>query len=131
MSAWRGNFYVITGAANGSNFITPTTWTGLIHDEVLKQCDLLDGVSDSIIEDVDLCQFRPEALLCEEGVSRGNASSPTCLTVEQVEIVRQVYSPLYGQQGQLLYPGLQPGAESAAVKTGGILSGASFLSAAV
>ena len=118
--SWRASFFPITGPKNSSDFITRSTWTGLIHDEVLKQCDGLDGVENGILEDPSLCDFRPEALMCSE--SNTNASS--CLSPQQVDVVRRVFAPLTGEQGQLIYPGLQPGAEVAAVQR--LLAGAPF-----
>lgn len=120
MSAWRARFYTLTGASDSSTFIATETWKGLIHDEVLKQCDDLDGVQDGILADPNLCAatFRPEALLCNATESLG------CLTAHQVEVVRQVFSPLYGVAGDLIYPPLAPGAEAQA--TDRLLSGTAF-----
>lgn len=75
ISSWRASFYPITGPSNASDFIQPFTWTGLSHREILRQCDGIDGVLDGILEDSDLCNFRPEALICT-GSSRGRT---TCL----------------------------------------------------
>ena len=125
MSAWRASFFVITGAANSSGFITKDFWQGLIHDEILRQCDVLDGVQGGIISDPATCAaiFRPEALLCNYTTADSEANA-TCLTPTQVQAVRKVYSPLYGTSGQLIYPGLAPGAEMQA--TDRLLSGAAF-----
>ena len=105
LQSWRASFFPITGSANSSAFISTASWTTLIHDEVLKQCDGLDGVMDGIIEDPNLCSFRPEALLCTK-----NASTK-CLTSTQVETVRKIFSPFYGEDGNLIYPAMQPGSE--------------------
>jgi feruloyl esterase len=87
LSSWRASFFPITGLANSSTFIKPATWTGLIHDEILRQCDGLDGATDGIIEDPSLCNFRPGALLCAN-----LTSNPTteCLSGIQVKIVQDV-----------------------------------------
>ncbi|SMQ53686.1 unnamed protein product [Zymoseptoria tritici ST99CH_3D7] len=127
MSAWRASFYTITGANTSEGFIQAATWQGLIHDEVMRQCDELDGVRDGILADPAPCAaiFRPETLLCNCTSPATTASTnATCLTPDQVSVVRQVFSPLYGTSGQLLYPGLSPGAESAATQR--LLSGTSF-----
>lgn len=84
-------------------------WKGLIHEEVLRQCDGLDGAMDGIIEDPNFCKFRPEALLC------ANDTATDCLTLSQVEQVIRVFSPLYGEHGKLVYPAMQPGSEVMAV----------------
>ncbi|KAL8635182.1 MAG: hypothetical protein Q9228_007302, partial [Teloschistes exilis] len=105
LQSWRASFFPITGSNTSSNFISTSTWINLIHKEVLNQCDHLDGVIDSIIEDPSICHFRPETLLCTQ-------SHPTnCLTAKQVTIVRKVFGPLYGEHDDLIYPAMQPGSE--------------------
>ncbi|KNG91276.1 hypothetical protein ANOM_000340 [Aspergillus nomiae NRRL 13137] len=86
--SWRASFFPITGSADSANFISVSTWKNLIHPEVLAQCDTLDCVDDGIIEDPTLCHFHPE-----------------------VEIVRKVFSPMYGEDEQLIFPAMQPGSE--------------------
>jgi feruloyl esterase len=109
MQSWVLSFYGKTGDKGSPNFIDSATWTGLIHGEILNQCDLLDGFADGIIEDPTLCNFRPEALICEEGMTE------SCLTRAQVDIVRDVFSPLYGYNSELVFPAMQPGSEDMAV----------------
>lgn len=105
LQSWRASFFPITGPNTSSNFISKSTWATLIHDEILNQCDEIDGVIDGIIEDPNLCNFRPETLLCAAD------TSTDCLTSAQVEIVRKVFSPLYEENGDLIYPAMQPGSE--------------------
>ena len=110
LQSWRASFFLITGSNTSSGFISQSSWTTLIHDEILNQCDGLDGVMDGIIEDPNLCHFRPEALLCSK-----NAFTK-CLTSIQVEMVREIFSPFYGEDGNLIYPAMQPGSEILAAK---------------
>jgi feruloyl esterase len=84
-------------------------WSGLIHGEILRQCDSLDGVSDGIIEYPDLCKFDPKPLQCQ-----GDSTS-NCLTIQQLEIVRKVFQPLTYSDGSLIYPGMQCGSEQKAI----------------
>lgn len=107
--SWRANFFPLTGSVGSPDFITPSTWTTLIHDEILKQCDGIDGVIDGILEHPELCNFRPEALACVDDIVTD------CLTTVQVEIVRKIFSPLYGEDNNLMYPAMQPGSEVLAV----------------
>ncbi|KAE8370201.1 tannase and feruloyl esterase-domain-containing protein [Aspergillus caelatus] len=103
--SWRASFFPITGSADSTNFINVSTWKNLIHSEVLAQCDTLDCIDDGIIEDPTLCHFRPEVLICtKEKINN-------CLSIEQVEIVQKVFSPMYGENGQLIFPSMQPGSE--------------------
>ncbi|KAH0579445.1 hypothetical protein H2248_002309 [Termitomyces sp. 'cryptogamus'] len=96
------------GAPNAStspSFISADLWE-LVAAEILAQCDELDGVRDGIITEPDACDFRPEALLCS-----GNGTAG-CLSIAQVEALRKIYQPLYGVEGQLLYPRPDPGCEA-------------------
>ncbi|OBT77018.1 hypothetical protein VF21_02884 [Pseudogymnoascus sp. 05NY08] len=102
--AWNGHFFGIIGTANSSDFISAALWN-TIHIEVLRQCDGLDGVVDGIVEDPSLCNPRPEALLCKPG------KSTNCLTPNQAQIVRNVFSDYIAEDRSLIFPRLQPGAE--------------------
>lgn len=103
--SWRASFFPLTGSTSDYNFISAATWNTTIHDEVLRQCDTIDGVEDGIIEDPLLCDFNPEALLCQ------NNSTTACLDSTQVEIVKKVYSDYLWPNGSLVFPGMQPGSE--------------------
>ena len=95
------------GAPNrnaSASYISPDLWT-VVANQVLEQCDELDGVIDGIITEPDACDFRPEELLCVDG------GTEDCLSAEQVEALRRLYSPLYGLKGEFLYPRYDPGAE--------------------
>ncbi|KAF7323975.1 Carboxylic ester hydrolase [Mycena kentingensis (nom. inval.)] len=116
-----------TGAcaqANGAPVESPSswaeniplqTWQGLVADEVLRQCDALDGRVDGLIGEPDDCDFRPEALLCESD------DAADCLTARQVDTLRTIYSPLYVDD-EFIYSRFDPGAEADA-GSGFLLSG--------
>ncbi|KAF7595565.1 hypothetical protein BBP40_005600 [Aspergillus hancockii] len=117
--SWRASFFPITGSVNSSGFITPSVWKSVIHPEVLNQCDDLDGLADGIIEDPTLCNFRPDVLQCTT-----SHRTSDCLTSAQVAVVRKVFSPLYGAEGRLIFPAMQPGSEVEAA--GQLYSGTPF-----
>jgi feruloyl esterase len=103
--SWRAHFFPITGAIGSKNSFPVTAWKTWIHDEVLKQCDMIDGVQDGIIEDPSLCAFDPSALLC-----RGNTTEK-CLSEIQVGQVKAIFSDYKYPNGELIYPAMQPGSE--------------------
>ncbi|KAJ7509460.1 tannase and feruloyl esterase [Mycena galericulata] len=84
-------------------FIPPELWN-LVAAEVLAQCDAIDGVRDGIITEPDVCNFQPEALVCQGGSTEG------CLMPAQVEVLHTIYAPLY-DGGELIYSRLDPGSE--------------------
>ncbi|KAK1219218.1 hypothetical protein PQX77_018074 [Marasmius sp. AFHP31] len=108
--SWLGHLYSeITKDSSSPSFIPTDTWTGLIHNDVISQCDGIDGVIDSIIEDPHRCEYDPSKLLCSESTTSNN--NGTCLTATQVETVRKVYAPFIGLDGREIYPASQPGGE--------------------
>jgi feruloyl esterase len=107
LTSWSATFYRIFGNPNDPTYIPAGALWSLIHQEVLKQCDGIDGAVDGIIEDPLLCQFRPEALQCAPGVT----NSSSCLTSAQVGAVRAAFTDFYGVDGKLIYPRMQPGSE--------------------
>ena len=110
LSSWSGSFFSIFGKPGDPSFVPAGPLWTLVHQEVLNQCDAIDGAVDGIVEDPMLCQFRPEALLCAPGTS----STTTCLTSAQVIAVRAAFTDYYGVDGQLIFPRMQPGSEEIA-----------------
>ena len=108
LTSWSSHFYPITGTNTSATFIPMPLWS-VVHDDVLKQCDGLDGLVDGILEDPLMCRYDPTGLTCTEG-----SNSSTCLTPVQVETVKKYFEPLLNAEGDLVYPPLQYGAEVAA-----------------
>ncbi|KAJ6160720.1 hypothetical protein N7470_004116 [Penicillium chermesinum] len=80
---------------------------GSIRSSALRQCDTLDGAKDGIIEDPDLCRPILQTLICAADAKQ----TSSCLSSAQVHAAEQVFSPLYGTNGDLLDPRMQPGSE--------------------
>jgi hypothetical protein len=93
----------------------------VVSAEILRQCDLLDGVADGIITEPDICNFRPETLLCTK------SKKTDCLTAIQVQALRNIYSPVV-DGSKLIYPRYSPGAEADPIA--GVLFSGTFISLA-
>ncbi|KAH8897927.1 tannase and feruloyl esterase [Thozetella sp. PMI_491] len=104
LTSWSCHFLPLTGPSGSASFIPLDMWP-IIHQEVLNQCDALDGLVDGILEAPDLCNFDATTLVCVGGQTQG------CLTQKQAETLRSIFSPLLDEEGSLVYPRLQPGAE--------------------
>lgn len=115
--AWRASFYTITGDAGASSsspgFVSAETWKTTVHDEVLRQCDAIDGVEDGIIEDPILCHVDVDKLLCDPPTTtnNGNSTPTSCLTAAQATVVKAVFADYLWPNGTLLYPRPNPGSE--------------------
>src|SRR5207245_1134041 len=88
------------------SYIPPEKYA-LVHEAVLKACDVLDGVKDGVIENPTVCHFDPKVLVCK------GADGPNCLTPAQAETARSLYAPVKNPKtGAEVMPALlQPGSE--------------------
>ncbi len=78
----------------------------LLQQNVLLQCDHLDGVRDRIINDPRDCNFDFSKLpLCPD-----DKASASCFTKEQLAAIKVVYSPLQVNKN-VIYPGFPFGLE--------------------
>ena len=68
------------------NLILGEKALALLHNAALALCDMDDGVKDGIIGNPRGCRFKPEALSCKSG------ETSACLTSEQVDAARKIYS---------------------------------------
>jgi feruloyl esterase len=77
----------------------------LLHSAALAACDAVDGVTDGVIGSPENCAFDPDVLACS-----GDQSS-SCLSAEQINTVRQLYSSPVNPKTNRPIPGLFPGSE--------------------
>ena len=81
-----------------------------IGAEVLKQCDIQDGLADNIIMDPYGCDFFPETLLC--GPDVGDQISAGCLTKAQIGTLYQIYNDYVETNQTFVFPHLALGSEA-------------------
>ena len=77
----------------------------LVHDAIIKQCDMLDGVKDGILESPLLCHFDPAKLQCKGG------DAPNCLTNAEVRALRKIYGGTRLSTGEEVVAGPALGGE--------------------
>jgi feruloyl esterase len=85
--------------------LLPDATLNALAAEVMNQCDDKDGVKDNILAAPEACKFAPEKLLC------AGAAAPTCLTAEQLALVRALYTGPVDSAGKPLYHGAPLGSE--------------------
>ena len=100
----QGYRYVVSHRSPTSS-IPPRTLP-MLAQEVLSQCDGLDGLVDGIIDDPRRCSANFLPLACKPGAAMG------CLNSDQITALQAIYSGLHDPRtGTLIYPGFSPGAE--------------------
>jgi feruloyl esterase len=92
---------------NLSNHVITQDNLRLLQQQILKQCDTLDGVKDNILNDPRACKFDFSVLpVCPDDKPTAN-----CFTTKQLEAIKTVYSSLTEKQ-DTIYPGFPFGAEN-------------------
>ena len=87
----------------------PAAKLPLLEAAVNAKCDLKDGIADGVLNDPRQCDFKPSSLLCKAG-----QDPQTCFTAKQVVALEKIYRGAYNPRtGELIFPGLLPGAETA------------------
>lgn len=76
----------------------------LIGKAVLKQCDILDGLEDGILNNPLQCNFDVSSLACDSGKTN------SCLSDQEVAAAKRIYHDLRDQEGRI-FPGMPPGGE--------------------
>ena len=89
------------------NPLTPKS-VALLDANTRRACDLLDGVADGLIGDPRKCTVD---LLELDNLECGGEQSADCLTAGQLETARYLYTGITDESGEVVVPGVYPGAE--------------------
>jgi feruloyl esterase len=114
LQGWSAHFAQLTGATGNDTFLSLADWT-IVQTYVLEQCDAaLDNVADGILEDPTQCKFDVSKI----PTCAGEDDTTECLSATQKQTVEDVFKPLLGSDGNLIYPALFPGSQVDAFKLG-------------
>ena len=91
----------------------PAAKLALVTRAVLEACDGRDGVKDGFLNDPRACSFDVGRLQCT------GSDTESCLTAPQIETMKRAYAPVRLANGELVFPGKDPGSESAWVGVSG------------
>jgi len=89
----------------------------LSDEQVLRQCDELDGVKDNVITNPLVCRPELSILSCDQPY----ANSSSCLSYEKIDRMYRIWADYHSvTNAELLFPGFMPGSEGlAAFSVGG------------
>jgi len=92
--------------SHGSSVLNPTS-VKLVHDAVLAQCDLDDGVRDGVVSQPRGCRFDPATLACK------SKASAACLTDKQIAALKKIYAGPFAPKSSNFSGAFMPGSELA------------------
>lgn len=79
----------------------------ILQDEILKQCDMIDGIGDSILNNPGKCNFNFDALpLCPD-----DEAGKDCFTTAQIKAIKKIYNGI-DLGNKISYPGFPYGGEN-------------------
>ena len=81
-----------------------------LHNQVLKKCDAIDGISDGVIDNPMVCDFEPTQDL-NDLMCPNDRSSDECFTKNQIQTITQFYAGPVDDFGRQVYPGKALGSE--------------------
>jgi len=92
--------------ANGAAILKPGK-DKLVGDEVMRQCDAIDGATDGVIADPRACKSDLASIGCKVGGAPEN-----CLSEAELGVIAKWRAGPRNAAGELLYPGnIPPGSE--------------------
>ncbi|CAE6340027.1 unnamed protein product [Rhizoctonia solani] len=93
--------------------VVPTSFFTTWAQEVLAQCDEIDGVKDNVILNPRLCTPDTSTVVCGASTPSAYVNSSTCITEGQATTLAAVYKNWTSSvTGELLFPSYDPGSES-------------------
>lgn len=98
--------WVMQATGDPENYIPQAKWKA-VQNTVNSACDALDEVRDGVLNDPRECHFDPATMECKNGVD-----NDSCLTPKQAAALKKIYVGARTSKGNLIMPGLLPGAES-------------------
>ncbi|KAG8718575.1 hypothetical protein FRC08_004943 [Ceratobasidium sp. 394] len=83
-----------------------------LNNEVVSQCDKLDGVSDGILVNPRLCKPDLSRVACGSANLSSYFSPSNCFSQPQMITLKAIYANWTSNPGELLFPTFEPGSES-------------------
>ncbi len=105
LHAW--DMMVAVGVRKDDQHFVSAPKLAALNKAVMEACDAADGVKDGLLNDPRKCTFDPAKLSCKAGENKDD-----CLTPAELESVKLVLSPAKKNNGELIFPGKEPGGET-------------------
>jgi feruloyl esterase len=102
---WQLRIGLINLPENGTHYI-PWSLFPIISDEVIRQCDEVDGIKDGVVMDPKKCNFYYDALLCTP-----SSNQSACLTAPQIKTLQALHREIVDVNDTWIYPNFGLGSE--------------------
>ncbi|CEL56090.1 putative feruloyl esterase B-1 OS=Aspergillus oryzae (strain ATCC 42149 / RIB 40) GN=faeB-1 PE=3 SV=1 [Rhizoctonia solani AG-1 IB] len=91
--------------------VIPTSFFTALNQEVVAQCDKLDGVTDGIIANPRKCKPDLTRVACGSTNSSPYVNASNCLSDSQLVTLKAIYTNWTSSSGEFLFPTFEPGSE--------------------
>lgn len=105
LQLWAEKVLTYQTPTNSAHTIPESMFT-IINEEVIRQCDPQDGLTDTIISDPIGCHFNPLTLLCQ------GSNTTDCLSGEQIQTMYKIYNDWVETNQTFIFPHYLLGTES-------------------
>lgn len=100
------HLYWFTNRVYGSKAVLDSRALAVLHSHVLRQCDMLDGKADGILDNPLTCKISLAPITCKPGTIK------ECLTPEQAKAAQEIYDGPHDPAGKrITYSSALPGSE--------------------
>jgi feruloyl esterase len=91
-------YVMLSGVRNSGKASLTQQQMQWVVERMVNACDAQDGVVDGLIEHPPSCKFDFDSLACAKG------QTGECLDRQQVQLLRDLYSPMEDDSGNAIYP---------------------------
>ncbi|KAF8602339.1 tannase and feruloyl esterase [Ceratobasidium sp. AG-I] len=91
--------------------VIPLPFFTALNQEVISQCDLMDGAADGIITNPRLCKPDLSRVACGSSNSSTYVNAANCLSAPQLVTLKAIYTNWTSSSGEFLFPTFEPGSE--------------------
>ncbi|CAE6505343.1 unnamed protein product [Rhizoctonia solani] len=91
--------------------VIPPAFFATLYQEVIAQCDKLDGVADGIITNPRSCKPDLTRVACGSANISPYVNASNCLSSSQLVTLKAIYTNWTSTEGEFLFPTFEPGSE--------------------
>ncbi|CAE7172488.1 unnamed protein product [Rhizoctonia solani] len=111
LNGFTNHVNLLNANATTPGAVIPPTFFTTLNQEVVAQCEKIDGVADGIITNPRLCKPDLTRVACGSTNISPYVNASNCLSDSQLVTLKAIYTNWTSNDGQFLFPTFEPGSE--------------------